>query len=54
MVCLYTFWYNFVRMHKTLKCLPAMVAGLTGKLWEMDDIVALIDARRAAETTRPL
>jgi len=45
MVCLYTVWYNFVRMNKTLKCSPAMAAGVTGKLWEMQDIVALIDAR---------
>jgi IS1 family transposase len=51
MVCLYTVWYNFVRMHKTLKCSPAMAAGLTGKLWEMEDILALIDAK--AEAPKP-
>jgi IS1 family transposase len=45
MVCLYTVWYNYVRMHKTLRCSPAMAAGLTGKLWSMEDVVALIDAR---------
>lgn len=42
--------YNFVRMHKTLKCSPAMAAGLSKTLWSMDDIVALIDAR--AETPK--
>jgi len=52
MVALYTVWYNFVRMHKTLKCSPAMAAGLTGTLWEMEKIVELIDAR-AAKPNRP-
>ena len=45
MVALYTCWYNFVRMHKTLRCSPAMAAKLIGKLWSMEDVVALIDAR---------
>jgi IS1 family transposase len=40
--------YNFVRMHKTLKCSPAMAAGVSKTLWSMDDIVALIDAREEA------
>jgi IS1 family transposase len=44
MVALYTVHYNFVRMHKTLKCTPAMAAGLSKTLWSMEDIVALIDA----------
>jgi len=37
--------YNFVRLHKTLRCSPAMAARLTDRLWSMDDIVELIDAR---------
>lgn len=44
MVALYTVWYNFVRIHKTLKVTPAMAAGLTDRLWSMEDVVALIDA----------
>ncbi len=44
-LALYFTFYNFVRMHKTLRCTPAMAAGLTGKLWSMEDLVALIDAQ---------
>ncbi|MDE0037921.1 MAG: IS1 family transposase [Gammaproteobacteria bacterium] len=35
--------YNFCRLHQTLRITPAMAAGVTGKLWEMGDIVDLID-----------
>lgn len=44
MVALYAVWYNFCRIHKSLKVTPAMAAGLTDRLWSMEDIVALIDA----------
>lgn len=44
MVALYTVWYNFYRIHKSLKVTPAMQAGLTDRVWNMEEIVALIDA----------
>lgn len=44
MVALYTVWYNFVRQHKSLRVSPAMAAGLTDRLWSMEDIAALVDA----------
>ena len=43
MVALYTVWYNWVRMHKTLRTTPAQAAGLTEKLWSMADIMGLIE-----------
>ena len=49
MVALYTVWYNWVRIHKTLRVTPAMQAGLTDHLWDMTTIVELIDQ---AETAR--
>ena len=42
---LYFMFYNFVRIHKTLKMTPAMAAGVSARLWSMEDIVALIDVR---------
>lgn len=44
-LALYFTFYNFVRQHKTLRCSPAMAAGLTKTLWSMEDVVALIDAQ---------
>ena len=43
MVALYTVFYNWTRIHKTLKTSPAQAAGLTERLWDMTDIVALIE-----------
>jgi hypothetical protein len=39
-------------MQKTLKCSPAMAAGPTGKLWEISDIVALVEAANAPAAKR--
>lgn len=44
MVALYTVWYNFIRIHKTLKMSPAMAAGLSQTLCSMDDVCAKMDA----------
>ena len=47
MVALYALWYNFVRIHETLRTSPAMAAGIEKRLWSMEDVVALIDAQSA-------
>jgi IS1 family transposase len=41
---LYFMYYNFVRIHQTLRVTPAMAAGVTSKLWSVYDIVNLIKA----------
>jgi len=41
--------YNFARFHKTLRCSPAMAAGVENRLWEISDIVATIEAYENAK-----
>lgn len=38
-------YYNFCRIHQTLRCTPAMAAGVATRVWEIADIVALLDAQ---------
>ena len=52
MVALYTVWYNFIRIHKSLRVTPAMEAGLTDRVWDMEDILAVMD-ERAPKPGRP-
>ena len=42
-VALFMLYYNFARIHRTLRTSPAMAAGVTGKLWSIGDIVALLE-----------
>jgi len=42
-VALHVWWYNMGRLHQTLRVTPAMEAGVTDRLWEMGDLVRLID-----------
>jgi len=41
-LALYTLHYNFCKIHETRRCTPAMESGVTGKLWELKDIVDLL------------
>jgi IS1 family transposase len=49
MMAIYFMHYNFVRIHQTLKITPAMAAGVTPKLWEMSDMVAVLEAWEATQ-----
>jgi IS1 family transposase len=42
-VALHYMHYNFVRRHQTLRVTPAMAAGVTNRIWSIEDIVSLID-----------
>jgi len=36
-------YYNFARIHQTLRISPAMAAGVSDHLWSIEEIVALLD-----------
>jgi hypothetical protein len=48
-VALNYFAYNFIKIHRTLRMSPAMAAGVTNRLWDVADLVALWESyeRRA-------
>ncbi len=43
MVAIWTVWYNWVRIHKSLRITPAMAANLTDTVWTWDMLVAKMD-----------
>lgn len=42
-VALHFMYYNFCRIHQSLRVTPAMEAGLAAHAWELEEIVALLD-----------
>ena len=52
MLSLYFVHYNFVRTHKSLRMTPAMAAGVSDTMHDMEWIVNLIDARAPAPKKR--
>jgi len=44
MVALYTVWYNYARINSAVRMAPAMAAGISDRLWDVADIVKLIEA----------
>src|SRR5215510_16594844 len=47
-VALYAVWYNWIRLHKSLRVTPVLAAGLTHKQMSFEDIVTLMDAAAPA------
>ncbi len=43
-VSLHMMWYNFARIHQTLRVTPAMAAGVSNKLWDVHNIVELVES----------
>lgn len=50
-IALHFMYYNFCRIHKSLRVTPAMAAGISNHVWEIEEIVGLIEAeeQRAIE-----
>jgi IS1 family transposase len=42
-ISLYFTFYNWTRIHKTLRTTPAMAAGIADRVWTMEEIIALMD-----------
>lgn len=53
MVGLYTVFYNFIRIHKSLRVTPAMQAGIADRVFGFEDILARIDAAQAPKPRGP-
>jgi IS1 family transposase len=51
-VALHMMYYNFVKIHGKLRCTPAMVAGVTTRLWDVSDIVAILEVQEAANAPK--
>ena len=43
-IALHFMYYNFCRIHASLRCTPAMAAGVTGRLWDVVDVVRVIES----------
>jgi IS1 family transposase len=41
-LALHFMYYNFCRIHQTLRMTPAMKAGVTDRLWDIEDLISLI------------
>jgi hypothetical protein len=41
-IALYFAYYNFVRVHQTLRVTPAIEAGLTDHVWTVEELIALL------------
>ncbi len=44
MVPIWAVWYNFIRIHKTLRVTPAMAANVSKTVMSWEDFVSLMDA----------
>ncbi len=46
---IYFMHYNFVRIHQSLRVTTAMEAGVTDRLWSLEDVVAIVDEWEASQ-----
>ena len=51
-VAIHFMYYNFVRLHETVRMTPAMAAGVTDKLWELSDMVRVIEEWEAMQSVQ--
>jgi hypothetical protein len=49
-VALWFMYYNFCRVHQTLRVTPAMEAGLADHIWSLDELVELLKTKELSAT----
>jgi hypothetical protein len=42
-LALYFMHYNFCRIHQTLRVTPAMEAGISDHVWDLEEVIGLLD-----------
>src|SRR5215472_10652888 len=50
MVALHYMYYNYCRIHQSLRCPPAMEAGLSNHVWDIEELIALLPKPVAADS----
>lgn len=53
MVSIFVTWFNFCWVHETLRCTPAMAAGLASHVWSVEELVAVALAAEPCEPPSP-
>ena len=53
MVALYACWYNWMKVHSSLRVTPAMQAGLADRVFEMTELIELIEQAEMAAMLVP-
>jgi hypothetical protein len=46
---IYNAYYNFCRVHQTLRVTPAMEAGLTDHIWSLEELVSLLECNKSTK-----
>jgi hypothetical protein len=41
-------YYNFCRIHQTLRVTPAMEAGISNHVWSVEELVGLVEGTNVA------
>lgn len=50
-VSLHFMFYNFCKIHSTLRVTPAMEAGIDDHVWSMEEVVMMADTQDVTENT---
>jgi hypothetical protein len=53
-IALHYMHYNFCRIHKTLRVTPAMEAGITDHVWNIEEIAMLLEQQEKRQTRKRL